>query len=623
MSLVKTRLKINWLQLATLLLLAVLVGLYLIFRGHAASATCTQTLAAGSSAMTIQNAVNTAAGGSVICLPAGTYPALSFTGSNNRTDYATLQASPGASVITGEISVNTGAYFSFDGFILPGVHIYGTSNGGVSHHIKVLNNTTNSDNVYVAEGDHDVLIEGNTIIGHNSMGVTASTSSSNPLIYNITIRGNTFKGNVGGGSYSEDGIRLGWFDNVLIENNDLSGVNQVTTDPAGNHNDVLQAVWGGSNLTFRNNYLHNNSGQGFFLKDPLGNNPKCATPANPNGNQYCNVYFENNLIVHSTVQDAEAAPGFTQNQFQVFDTHNIYIFNNTIWDNEANFILRYGVSGVVMKNNIIQTVQTYDTWDFAGNVTSDYNLSQNWNGSFNTGTHDLTASPTWVNPNNATEHATPANWNYRLAAGSKGIDVGTNSSGINGYAVPALDKEGKTRIDIANIANGASGFYDMGAFEYGSTGGTLPPSDLSPPSVPITAVASLAPVANSVNTNVSLSWAGSTDNVGVTGYTIYRDGIQVGTSTTASYADISPPVGTHSYTVSAYDAAGNTSAASIASNFLTIYKTADLNHDGAINILDLSTLLSRYNTTDVTSDINHSGFVDIVDLSILLSRYGG
>ena len=64
---------------------------------------------------------------------------------------------------------------------------------------------------------------------------------------------------------------------------------------------------------------------------------------------------------------------------------------------------------------------------------------------------------------------------------------------------------------------------------------------------------------------VRLTWTASTDAVGVTGYTIYRGGVSIGTSTTPTYTDATPPLGkASSYTVRARDAAGNTSAASSA-----------------------------------------------------------
>ena len=60
---------------------------------------------------------------------------------------------------------------------------------------------------------------------------------------------------------------------------------------------------------------------------------------------------------------------------------------------------------------------------------------------------------------------------------------------------------------------------------------------------------------------MSLSWTASTDNVGVAGYRVYRDGTQVATTTSASYVDnaVSQQT-TYQYTVAAYDAAGNSSA---------------------------------------------------------------
>jgi hypothetical protein len=51
-------------------------------------------------------------------------------------------------------------------------------------------------------------------------------------------------------------------------------------------------------------------------------------------------------------------------------------------------------------------------------------------------------------------------------------------------------------------------------------------------------------------------------------------------------------------------------------------KIGDLNHDGSVNIFDLSIILSKWATTDANSDLNHDGTVNIFDLSILLSHWG-
>jgi chitodextrinase len=91
---------------------------------------------------------------------------------------------------------------------------------------------------------------------------------------------------------------------------------------------------------------------------------------------------------------------------------------------------------------------------------------------------------------------------------------------------------------------------------------TTPPNlsrDTQPPSVP----ANLKAVATS-ETQVNLTWNASTDNVGVAGYQVYRDGKQLATVTSGtSYGDASVNASTtYSYAVKAYDAAGNVSLAS-------------------------------------------------------------
>lgn len=81
-------------------------------------------------------------------------------------------------------------------------------------------------------------------------------------------------------------------------------------------------------------------------------------------------------------------------------------------------------------------------------------------------------------------------------------------------------------------------------------------TDTTPPSVPDGLTASGTSISR-----IDLSWTASTDDVGVAGYQIFRDGTQIATSTTTSYQDSGLAVSTaYSYAVSAYDAAGNESA---------------------------------------------------------------
>ncbi len=88
----------------------------------------------------------------------------------------------------------------------------------------------------------------------------------------------------------------------------------------------------------------------------------------------------------------------------------------------------------------------------------------------------------------------------------------------------------------------------------------IPPTDTKPPTVPTLTSA----VAKS-SREVDLTWTNSTDNVGVAGYRIVRNGTvlaSVGVSV-LSFSDTTALAGTaYTYSVMAYDAAGNQSAAS-------------------------------------------------------------
>jgi len=56
-----------------------------------------------------------------------------------------------------------------------------------------------------------------------------------------------------------------------------------------------------------------------------------------------------------------------------------------------------------------------------------------------------------------------------------------------------------------------------------------------------------------------LAWGGSGDNVGVSSYPVFRDGVEIGSSSSSTYDDTTVLPGQHVYTVYAQDAAGNRS----------------------------------------------------------------
>ncbi|WP_424531360.1 GH12 family glycosyl hydrolase domain-containing protein [Sphaerisporangium viridialbum] len=100
------------------------------------------------------------------------------------------------------------------------------------------------------------------------------------------------------------------------------------------------------------------------------------------------------------------------------------------------------------------------------------------------------------------------------------------------------------------------------SYSIGTGGG----GDTTAPSAPSNLTAS-----NVTSSGVSLSWSPSTDNVGVTGYDVYRGSTVVGTASGTSYNATGLSASTsYSFSVRARDAAGNTSPAS---NTVTVTTT--------------------------------------------------
>ncbi|MGN6378209.1 MAG: alkaline phosphatase family protein [Gaiellales bacterium] len=107
-------------------------------------------------------------------------------------------------------------------------------------------------------------------------------------------------------------------------------------------------------------------------------------------------------------------------------------------------------------------------------------------------------------------------------------------------------------VNVAEAAPATHAAYDIDNLSL-----TVAGTDTSPPSVPQNVAAS-----SSASTTADVSWDASTDNVGVAGYDVLRDGVRVtsvgGTQTSFHDSGLQPST-TYSYTVDAFDGAGNTS----------------------------------------------------------------
>ena len=169
-----------------------------------------------------------------------------------------------------------------------------------------------------------------------------------------------------------------------------------------------------------------------------------------------------------------------------------------------------------------------------------------------------------------------------LSGGSASAAYGINSSGqVVGYAYSGgqqravrWTKNGSswTIQDLNSLLAPGSGWVLVDAkavndagwvVGYGTKSGAthaffLMMPDTQSPSVPMNVTA-----AGQTSSSVQVTWSASTDNTGVMGYAVYRNGVEVGTSLATSYTDIGlTPSTTYYYAVSAYDVSGNSSAQS-------------------------------------------------------------
>ena len=92
------------------------------------------------------------------------------------------------------------------------------------------------------------------------------------------------------------------------------------------------------------------------------------------------------------------------------------------------------------------------------------------------------------------------------------------------------------------------------------------------------------------SSEIDVTWTPSTDDVGVAGYRVFRNGTQVGTSTYPSFQDIGLSASTsYTYTVRAFDGAGNTSPPSAAATGTTRSSGTRFQNDVLATGFDLPT----------------------------------
>jgi chitodextrinase len=203
------------------------------------------------------------------------------------------------------------------------------------------------------------------------------------------------------------------------------------------------------------------------------------------------------------------------------------------------------------------------------------------------------ASPTysgWTNPVSATPVAsdttpptTPSGPTASASAYNKvnlSWSASSDNVGIAGYyivrggtTIAKTVGTGTTYSDTS-VSPSTNYSYQVIAYDAANNNSALSTAaNVTTPSAPDTTAPTTPTNLNASaasSSQINLSWSASTDNIGVTGYDVYRNNAKIATSTTTSFGDTGLTVSTsYSYYIIAKDAAGNSSSASAGASATT------------------------------------------------------
>jgi glucose/arabinose dehydrogenase len=272
---------------------------------------------------------------------------------------------------------------------------------------------------------------------------------------------------------------------------------------------------------------------GLDIANPIDATTSAVTTGTNGSTAAIATHFANDLVFGTALMEgsATAGSGFTRRSS---------IMNNVTEDKIASTIGAYAVSVTNSSQVTIlgmvafkATGATADTQapstptNLAASVISGSQINLNWTAS----TDNVSVTGYKVFRNNI-QIATSSGASYN--------DSGLNAGTAYTYFVKAFDGANNVSSSSASIV------------------ATTTAPDTQSPSIPTNLSAT------PVSTNqINLAWTASTDNVGVAGYRIFRVNIQIATTSGTTYSDTGLAANTqYSYSVAAYDAAGNISAQS-------------------------------------------------------------
>lgn len=185
-------------------------------------------------------------------------------------------------------------------------------------------------------------------------------------------------------------------------------------------------------------------------------------------------------------------------------------------------------------------------------------------------------------------------------------EMGVAVSALNFQAMFKLSGEGRSRVAAGLYSLRAiARFFCLALVALVSLVTSAYAVDRTAPTAPTNLTSSAVAV-----TSFTLTWTAATDNVGVTGYVVLRDGVQIGTPTGTSFAVTAlAPSTTYSMTVKAKDAAGNVSAASAPLSVKTLSDTQAPTAPTALSASAKTVTSFTLTWTASTDNVGVSGYV--------------
>lgn len=484
---------------------------------------------------TINKAASVAAPGDTISVRGGTYnERVSISSSGTANARITFRAYPGEKVILdgstvaankAVVTLNATQYVDFSGFEV--------RNGP---YIGVL--MWQSKQTRVLDNDIHGMVRGGVWAGADAPGICSDLTVSGNSIHNNVLENQHH--NMGGGGWAGAVVMSvtdrSEISNNRIYNNDGEGIIAHRGNTFAIHDNeifdnfsVELYVDNGRYVTAERNLIYG-TGNPRYLRD--GNRSAGIAIANEtadNMNPSSDNTFVNNIVVGTRW-------GFYYGAWESGGgLRNTKVVNNTFYGTTEALV---EIEDDAHANNLVENNIFYGTGGrtprYVGTPATVYrnNLWYGGNAGPAAGAGDVLANPMFVNAGGLTAA------DYRIKSGSGAI-----AAAYNATSIIASDFFGATRVLP----------FDIGAHQFSVANG-----DTQAPSVPLDLRAS-----NGIGNSLTLVWLPSVDNIGVTSYTVVRDGVTMATVLLPTWTDPSVAENTsYSYQVLATDAAGNRSALS-------------------------------------------------------------